>query len=216
LAKLVSLNIKPLSHGNDLKSLSERTNNMKTSFLQNLGITDQSVIDSIMAENGKDINAVKSNTEKFETQINDLKTQLADRDTQLKDLKDAVKDNDKLTKKITELEDANNTAKTNYESKIADLEKDHATLEYLYSRNVKNVKAVMALLDKSKITHTNGKLDGLSNQVDELEKDETLTSLFGKTIQAPSGTNLNPNQGPISAPKASSFAEAVANAIKGK
>ena len=36
---------------------------MKTEFLKGLNITDQTVIDAIMAENGKDINRAKGETE---------------------------------------------------------------------------------------------------------------------------------------------------------
>lgn len=193
---------------------------MKTDFLKNLGITEQSVIDAIMAENGKDINAVKSNTESLETQINDLKTQLSDRDNQLATLKDSVKDNDKLTKKITELEEANANSKTEYENKIASMQKIYAIENGVRDAKAKNVKAVMALLDMEKITFTDGKLDGLSKQIEDLTKGEDTSFLFGEqTPPAPSGTKPNNPPGggnDNNPPSGKSFSEAVAAALGGK
>lgn len=192
---------------------------MKTDFLKNLGITEQSIIDAIMAENGRDINAVKSNTESLETQINDLKTQLTDRDNQLATLKDSVKDNDKLTKKITELEEANTNSKAEYENKIASMQKMYAIENGVRDAKAKNVKAVMALLDMEKITFNDGKLDGLFKQIEDLTKGEDTSFLFGEQKPpAPSGTK--PNDPPSGGngnnpPSGKSFSEAVAAALSG-
>lgn len=165
---------------------------MKTEFLKTLGIVEQSVIDAIMAEHGKDINAVKSNTETLTSQIAELQTQLNDRDTQLKDLKKSVKDNEALTNKITELETANANAKTEYESKIAAIQKLHAVESGVRDAKAKNVKAVMALLDMDKITFTDGKIDGLSTQIDALTKGDDTSFLFGEAqTPPPTGTKLN-------------------------
>lgn len=192
---------------------------MKTDFLKNLGITEQSVIDAIMAENGKDINGVKANHESLETQITDLKTQLQDRDTQLADLKKSVKDNEKLTQKITELEEANATSKTEYENKIASMQKMYAIENGVRDAKAKNVKAVMALLDTEKITFNDGKIDGLSKQIEELTKGEDTSFLFGEQKPpAPSGTE--PNNPPSGGnknnpPSGKSFSDAVAAALSG-
>lgn len=190
---------------------------MKTDFLKNLGITEQSVIDSIMAENGKDINAVKSNTESLETQITDLKAQLTDRDNQLADLKKSVKDNEKLTEKITELETANANSKTEYENKIASMQKMYAIENGVRDAKAKNVKAVMALLDMEQITFTDGKVNGLSKQIEDLIKGEDTSFLFGEQKPAPpSGTKPNdpPSGGnPSNPPSGKSFHDAIAAAI---
>lgn len=192
---------------------------MKTDFLKNLGITEQSVIDAIMAENGKDINGVKANHESLETQITELKTQLQDRDTQLADLKKSVKDNEKLTQKITELEEVNATSKTEYENKIASMQKMYAIENGVRDAKAKNVKAVMALLDMEKITFNDGKIDGLSKQIEELTKGEDTSFLFGEQKPpVPSGTE--PNNPPSGGnknnpPSGKSFSDAVAAALSG-
>lgn len=192
---------------------------MKTDFLKNLGITEQSVIDAIMAENGKDINGVKANHEALETQVTDLKNQLQERDTQLAELKKSVKDNEKLTSKITELEEANANSKKEYEDKIAGIQKIHAIENGVRDAKAKNVKAVMALLDMEKITFNDGKIDGLSKQIEELTKGEDTSFLFGEQKPpAPSGTK--PNDPPIGGngstpPSGKSFSDAVAAALSG-
>lgn len=169
---------------------------MKTEFLKGLGIVEQSVIDAIMAENGKDINAVKSNTTQLETQIEDLKNQLSDRDTQLKDLKKSAKDNEGLTSKITELEEANKKASEDYENKIIAIQKTHAIESGVRDAKAKNVKAVMALLDADKITFKDGKAEGLTEQLDALSKAEDTSFLFGTVETVPPVIGANPANPP--------------------
>ena len=188
---------------------------MKTEFLKSLGIEDQSVIDAIMAENGKDINAAKSNKSQLETQVEDLTNQLNDRDTQLKELKKSVKDNEALTAKITELETANQTSATEYEAKIANIQKTYAIENGVRDAKAKNVKAVMALLDMEKITFKEGKVEGLSEQIETLTKGEDTSFLFGEAKSSPAGVEpskanggTNPNP-----PTGKTFKDAIAAAI---
>lgn len=189
---------------------------MKTEFLKGLGIVEQSVIDAIMAENGKDINAVKSNTTQLETQIEDLKNQLSDRDTQLKDLKKSVKDHEGLTNKITELEDANKKASEEYENKIATIQKTHVIESGVRDAKAKNVKAVMALLDADKITLKDGKVEGLTEQLDALSKGEDTSFLFG-TGDVPGVTGTNPSNPPTNGgnnpPTSMTLADAIAKSL---
>ena len=187
---------------------------MKSDFLRELGITDQNVINAIMAENGKDVNAVKGNMAELETKVNELTSQITERDTQLTTLKESVKDNEKLTAKITELENANTESKTTYENKIAEIQKSHAIESGVRDAKAKNVKAVMALLDMEKISYKDGKLDGLSSQIESLTKGEDTSFLFG-TVNVPAGTNLNnPPSNGGNPPTSKSLAEAIAKAIK--
>lgn len=190
---------------------------MKTEFLKGLGITEQATIDAIMAENGKDINSAKGNTTALETKVSELESEITKRDEQLKTLKDSSKDNEKLTAKITELEDANKASKTAYEDKIAEILKSHAVESAIRDAKAKNVKAVMALIDMTKVTHNEGKLDGLQTQLDSLTKDESTSFLFGEAKQAPPSGTLpsNPPSGgqggnpPTNVSLADAFAKAL-------
>lgn len=193
---------------------------MKTEFLKGLNITDQTIIDAIMAENGRDINNAKGNTEQLNTQIADLQKQLGERDEQLKGLKDSVKDNEKLTKQITELEEANKKATTEYQDKITEIQRNHAIENGVRDAKAKNIKAVTALLDMSKITFADDKLTGFTEQIEALKKDEATAFLFTeeqKNPPTPSGMNLNnpPAGSGGNPPTSGSFAEAIAKHIGG-
>lgn len=196
---------------------------MKTEFLKSLGIEDQSVIDKIMAENGKDINSAKKSAENYDTQIEALKEQIKDRDTQLSNLKKSVKDNQDLTDKITQLENDNKEAKTAYENRIADLQKTHAIESAVRDAKAKNVKAVVALLDKDKIDIKDGEMIGLKEQIDSLVAGEDTSFLFGDAPQpVPAGAApADIDNGKAGDPPASDrrigglgLADAVANAFK--
>lgn len=187
---------------------------MKTEFLKSLGIEDQSVIDAIMAENGKDINAAKSNKTQLETQVTELTNQLNDRDNQLKELKKSTKDNEALTAKITELEQANEASASEYENKIASIQKAYAIENGVRDAKAKNVKAVMALLDMDKITFNDGKIEGLDTQIEALTTGEDTAFLFGENKSAPAGTEPPKNSSNGGNPPTSkTFAEAIAKAI---
>lgn len=187
---------------------------MKTEFLKSLGITEQTTIDAIMAENGKDVNSAKGETTKLETQVSDLQNQLKDRDTQLSELKTSVKNNEELTNKITELENANKDAKTKYETKIAEMQKTHATESEVRNYKAKNVKAVMALLDHGKIDYKDGALTGIKEQLDELVKSDVYLFETVDTKTPPSGTvPSNPPANGGNAPTSTSLADAVAKAL---
>ena len=82
---------------------------MKREFLKELGLADEA-IEKIMAENGKDINELKTAGTAAQTTIADLQKQISDRDKQLETLKKSSGDNEALQAQITELQAANKTA----------------------------------------------------------------------------------------------------------
>ena len=192
---------------------------MKRDFLRGLGIEDKEIIDKILDENSSDIGKAKGDFEALKTQVDDLTGQLKDRDKQLADLKDTVKDNETLTAKITELEEANKKTVTDWQGKLTTLEKNHAIEGAIRDAKGKNTKAIMALLDVEKITFADGKLEGLSEQLETLTKGEDTGFLFGETkVPAPKGTDPHnpPAPGGGNPPSGNSFADAVAKAFANK
>lgn len=168
------------------------------------GITKEQ-LDQIMQINGEDIENAKSELAEYRTKADDLSAQLAERDKQLKDLKEANKDNEKLASKIAELEEANKTAKADYEGKIEAMRKDYQLETELRNAKALNIKAVKALIDPEK---------PLEEQIAALKEAEDSKMLFGTDKQDPTppkGTDPKPSGG--EPPKALSLAEAVANAI---
>lgn len=193
---------------------------MKTDFLKELGL-NQEQIDKIMAENGKDVNKAKGDTEALNTQITALQGQLTERDNQLKGLKDQVKDNEALTTKITELETANKNAATEYQNQMNAIQKNHAVENGIRDAKAKNVKAVMALLDMEKISYADNKLTGFTEQIEALKKAEDTNFLFVAEQQnppTPAGTNIVNPPAPTGGTPAegNAFTSAIAKALGGK
>lgn len=78
---------------------------MKTEFLKELGLTEEQ-IKSIMAENGKDIEAEKEKVKNATTELEGTKTQLSEANKTIKDLKKSNGDNETLQIKVKEYEKA--------------------------------------------------------------------------------------------------------------
>lgn len=173
--------------------------NMNREFLKEQGLTDEQ-IESVMKEHGKTLNDTKSKADKvdsLESQIDDYKQQLADRDSQLEELKKV--DAEGLQAKIDELQQANETTKSEYEEKLQKQAFDHKLESALTGSKVKNVKAVKALLDLETIKLDGDNLLGLDDQLKALkESDEYLFETEQKpnspTIVAPGNPNGGTNQ----------------------
>lgn len=161
---------------------------MERKFLKDLGLADD-VIEKVMAENGKDINELKSAAETSKTTLADLQKQISDRDKQLDTLKKSSGDNEALKKQITDLQEANKTAKTEYDTNLKKLTLGSKIDASLMGAKAKNVKAVRALLDESKISLDGENVLGLKEQLEQVQKDNPY--LFGditpKNPPAPAG-----------------------------
>ncbi|TQI68997.1 phage scaffolding protein [Clostridium sp. KNHs216] len=150
---------------------------MERKFLKDLGIADEA-IEKIMAENGKDINELKSASEASKTTLADLQKQIGDRDKQLETLKKSSGDNEDLKKQITDLQAANKTAKSEYEANLKKVTLDSKIESALLGAQAKNTKAARALLDESKISLDGENVLGLNEQLEQLKKDASY--LFGE------------------------------------
>lgn len=109
------------------------------------GITDE-MIASILAMHGKDLEAKKINIDNYvpKEQFDEL--------------------NGKLTAKQKEYDDLVKS--------YADKEKNTAINQAISNAKGKNAKAILALVDSDKITYKDGKLEGLEDQLKELQKSD--------------------------------------------
>lgn len=190
---------------------------MNTEFLKGLGITDQDVINAIFAENGKDVNKAKGDSEQLTSKVTALEQQLAERDKQLETLKESAKDNEKLQKKLDELQDENKATAQKYAEQLSALEKSHAIETAIRDAKPRNLKAVQALLDMDKISYVDGKLEGLESQLKGLQEAEDTKFLF-EEVSAPKPSGATPPN-PDGLPKGGGdepkdLASAVAAALK--
>lgn len=190
---------------------------MKREFLKNLGIEDKDIIDKIMDENSADIGKAKGELQTYKDKVTDLEGQLTTKNGEIADLQKKIGDTDALNQKIAQLTTDKNDLTNQLNTKVNEIKKTHAIESGVRDAKAKNIKAVVAQLDMSKITFENDELSGLTEQLDALKTDENTSFLFGEAQAAPpSGTHLNnpPNGGKGGTPPTSgSFAEAVAKAL---
>lgn len=114
---------------------------------------------------------------------------VAERDKQLAELKQAVGDNDSLKQQIEKLQLDNTKAQERYAATMKQLKVDGAVEVALASKGALSVKAAKALLDMSKITIEGDEIKGVTEQVEQLIKEQAF--LFKET--KPKG--MNPGEG---------------------
>ena len=188
---------------------------MKSEFLKNLGITEQSVIDQIMAENGRDVEKVRGDLNTARQQVTELQGQLTTKNSEIADLQTKVGDTDTLNQQIAQLTADKVNLETRLNTEVSKIQKTHAIESGVRDAKARNLKAVMAQLDMEKITYENGELKGLTEQLDALKTGEDTSFLFGEVTPAPSGTHVStpPANGGANPPTSKTFAEAVAKQL---
>lgn len=186
---------------------------MKTDFLKNLGITEQSVIDQIMAENGRDVDKVRTELTTVRQQLTDAQSQISTKDSEIATLQSKVGDVEALNQQVAQLTTDKTNLTNELNTKVTEIKKDYAIEGKIRDVKGKNIKAIKALLDMGKITYENDELGGIDDQLDALKTAEDSSMLFGE-VGAPAGTKLhNPPGGGGNPPASKSFAEAVAKAL---
>ena len=108
---------------------------------------------------------------KLKTQKTELEAQIKEKDTQLADLSKNNKGNEDLLNQIKDLQALNKQTITDYENKINQMQFDYALEGALTNAKSKNNKALKALLDMNSIKYQEGKLEGLQEQIEALQKD---------------------------------------------
>lgn len=151
---------------------------MKRKFLEDLGI-EKEAIDKIMAENGRDIENAKADTESLKAELAQAKDTIAERDNQLKELKATAGDNEALTAKITELETTNKEAEAKHKKELNALKINAAVDMALTKSGARTMKAVKALLDMDSIKlDKDGNVTGIDEQIKSLTEGEDTKYLF--------------------------------------
>lgn len=191
---------------------------MKRDFLKNLGIEDKELIDKILDENSADIGKAKGELESYKTKVTELEADIKSKDATIASLQVEADKVEGLNQTITQLTADKENLTNELTTKVSEIQKGHAIESKIRDRKGKNVKAIRALLDESKITFENNELGGIDEQLEALENAEDSSMLFGEIKPpAPAGTNLvdpaTSNNG--NPPTSTSLAEAVAKALNG-
>lgn len=166
---------------------------MKTEFLKSLGL-DEEQIKSIMAENGKDIEAEKEKAKSISTELENTKTQLIESNKTITDLKKNNGDNEALQSKVKEYEDTIKANKAEYDSKVRNLTLDSAIEKALTTSKAKHTDLLSGKIDRDKLViGEDGKVTGLDEQLKGLK--ETYKDLFEEKISG--NPPANPEQGSL-------------------
>ncbi|MEG0297616.1 MAG: phage scaffolding protein [Clostridium sp.] len=175
---------------------------MKTELLKELGLTEEQ-IKSVMAENGKDIEAEKAKATTLTNELEGTKLKLEDANSTIKSLKTSNKDNEELQKKVKEYEEEIKTKETDYVTKVRKLAIDNAITKELvgckYSDLVRKEYKTEGLEFNDDGSIKN--LDVLSNQT-KLFKEESYKDMFSADTTTyqynPAGGKLDANTSPAS------------------
>ncbi|WP_404988176.1 phage scaffolding protein [Clostridium culturomicium] len=166
---------------------------MKTEFLKSLGLNEEQ-IKSIMAENGKDIEAEKEKAKAVSTELDSTKIQLAESNKTIADLKKNNGDNEALQAKVKEYEDTIKNQKADYEAKVRNLTLDSAIEKALTSSKAKHTDLLSGRIDRDKLViGEDGKVTGLDEQIKGLK--ESYKDLFDEKISG--NTPVNPEKGSL-------------------
>ncbi len=129
---------------------------MKTEFLQNLKVGDQplpkEVIDAIMAENGRDIEAAKKPYADYDT----VKKQLKDAQTTLQGIQDQGTDLETARKNAQDWEKKYNDAVIAHQQELADRDFRQMLETAITGAKGKSVKAILGELGEDQITALKG------------------------------------------------------------
>lgn len=155
---------------------------MEREYLKGLGLEDE-LIGKIMSEHGRGIQAAKGDLSTAQTEVASYKEQLAQRDKDILALKDSSGSKKALEDKISQMELDYKTEKETLQNKIAETKLNSALDLTLTQANVRNPKAVKALLELDKVKLTDNGLEGLDEQITALK--ETESYLFGDGSKPP-------------------------------
>lgn len=161
---------------------------MKRKFLEELGLTKEQV-DSIMTENGNDIEAAKTDVSQVKTELEQTKAQLQEANTTI----DGFKDYDQVKSQVEEYKSKYEQSKTEYEEKIADMQFNHILEAEITSAGGRNVKAVKALLDVEALKKSKEQSADIKAAIEACQKDNDY--LFGAA--EPINNPVLPTNGPI-------------------
>ena len=142
---------------------------MKREFLQNIKIGDQvltkEIIDAIMDENGKDIEAAKKPFADYD----DIKGQLTEANKTIEGFK--AMDIDGIKKAADEWKAKAEKAEQDAAAKIADMEFNGLLDTAITTAKGKNAKAIRALLDVDVLKASKNQSDDIKAALEALKKD---------------------------------------------
>ena len=145
---------------------------MKKEDLIAMGLTEEQAKKVMDSLDGSFVTKARFNEINEENKT--LKQSVADRDKQLEDLKKSSGDNAELKKQIETLQQQNADQKKAHDAEMAQLKLDNAIDAALTAAGAKNIKAVRAMIDTSKMKlGEDGTVEGLSDAIKAVQKSDS-------------------------------------------
>ena len=171
---------------------------MKRDFLQNFKVGDQpltkEIIDEIMAENGRDIEAAKKPFADYDT----IRQQLREAQKTIKGFQE--QDIDGIRQSARDWEEKYNAAVADSQKKIADMEFDHALEAAITGAKGKSAKAIRALLDVETLKGSKNQEADIKSALEGLKKDSGYLFDDGQIPPPYAGETGTHNQQPNGEP----------------
>ena len=156
---------------------------MKREFLQNFKVGEaalpKEIIDAIMAENGKDIEAAKAPFADYDT----LKGQLTEAQNTLKEIKENGQTIEAAQAKATEWEQKYNETIQKHKTEMADRDFSDRLTAAITGAQGRNAKAIMALMDLDALKGSKNQEADIKAALEACRKDNDY--LFGETQNPP-------------------------------
>lgn len=145
---------------------------MKKEDLIAMGLTEEQAKKVMDSLDGNFVTKARFNEVNEENKT--LKQSVADRDKQLEDLKKSSGDNAELKKQIETLQQQNADQKKAHDAEMAQLKLDNAIDAALTAAGAKNIKAVRAMIDTSKMKlGEDGTVEGLPDAIKAVQKSDS-------------------------------------------
>ncbi len=137
-----------------------------------IGLTEEQAKEVMDSLDGNFVTKARFNEINEENKT--LKQSVADRDKQLEDLKKSSGDNAELKKQIETLQQQNADQKKAHDVEMAQLKLDNAIDAALTAAGAKNIKAVRAMIDTSKMKlGEDGTVEGLPDAIKAVQKSDS-------------------------------------------
>jgi len=186
---------------------------MKREDLTKLGLTDEAVIDKIMALHGSDIESHKAKLATANTELDSLKAQLSEASTTIEGFKKL--DIDGVKKSADEWKAKAEAAQAEAAKQMADLKFGHALDQALAGAKARNPKAVKALLNADLLKLADdGTISGLNDQLTKIKAENDY--LFESDQKPPQIVTGGNNQSVISDPFMTAMRKGAGLSLEGK
>lgn len=148
---------------------------MKREFLQNLKVGEQAltkeVIDAIMAENGRDIEAAKATAAEPYADYDDLKGQLATANTTIQQLRAQQGDGLVDGKNAQQWKEAHDQAVAGHTKELEGIKFQHTLEQAITGAKGRSTKAISALLDVDALRESEDQAAAIKDALENLKKE---------------------------------------------